>query len=339
MRYKHLITDEEAASQYRLLIESIKAASYKEKAAMLRTQFDTILHICAERHLGRELGKNDSNSFKGLIDILFPEGRDPALADLRNRLHCLRLKFNRLSAHTFPLYKDQKAGKRVREYGQHDYEFSLDVLSELIAFVSSSPVPPQVNSAKKQYERVGICSENRLDIILMMELFTAIDEVEEGAKLLHGFNEMVSRANKQKLNNVHFQLITYCQPICSTTKSTLELLPSIPFNLALDESMSLVYDALDLNEACQCERPWFILLSRSIPNVADVGMVQEIKELYTERRIDFMPIALTEVVKDQYNTIWPHSRPVRVSPSISSNFYKELLASIQRQLQSNLKKS
>ena len=78
MRYKHLITDEEAASQYRLLIESIKAASYKEKAAMLRTQFDTILHICAERHLGRELGKNDSNSFKGLIDILFPEGRDPA---------------------------------------------------------------------------------------------------------------------------------------------------------------------------------------------------------------------------------------------------------------------
>ncbi len=337
MRYKHLITGEEAASQYRQLIESIKVASYQEKAAMLRTQFDTILHLCAERRLGRELGKNDNSSFQGLIDILFPEGRNPALADLRNRLHRLRLKFNRLSAHTFPLYKDQQAGKSVRWYGQRDYEFSLDVLSELIAFVSGSPVPPQVNSAKKQYERIRIYTENRLDIILMMELFTAIDEVEDGTVLLQRFNEMVSQANKLGLMNVHFQLITYCQPVCSTTKSTLELLPSIPFNLAMDESMNLVYDAIDLNEAYHCERPWFILFSRSIPDEADTGVIQEIKELYTERTIDFMPIALNEAVKRQYNSIWPNSRPVRVSPSLSSNFYKELLASIQRQLQSNQK--
>ena len=339
MHYKHLITDEEATSQYRQLVKSIKEATYREKAAMLRTQFDILLHLCVERHIGRELKRNEVQGFEGLIDTLFPKNGDPALEGMRTRLHELRKTFNHLSAHTYLQFKREQSGKRVRKYGQHEYEFSMDVLSELIAFVSGSPIPASVNSAKKELKRIGIANKNRLDIILMMELFTSIDEIEDGSVLVRNYKEMLSQMKELGLENVQFHLVTYCRPICTDDSISNESLFSIPFNEALYESLNKLYDALDLIEAYNCERPWLVMLCHGVSNDADKGLIQELKDLYIKRTIDFMPVALNKESMDQINTIWPHSKPYRITSSVSSNFYKELIAAIQQQQLSKDKKS
>jgi len=332
MFYKPLISEAEARSQYLQLIESIKVHEMPAKAAMLRAQFDIILHLCIESHLGRELSRNDEFRVVDIINILFPEG-EPALKDLRDKLHQLRKMLNTLSAHIYPQYKRLQQGKCAQVFGRYEYEFSLDVISELIAFVSGSPIPPQINEAKMRLERVRIANNNRLDILLMMELFTSIDEVQDGDILIRHYKEMLSKKNELGLTNVHFQLITYCQPICTSINRPLS--SSTPFNETLKESLKQLYDALDLRAAYQCERPWFILLCRGLPREVDSGLIQALKELYSEKKIDFMPMALNEEVVSQYKSTWPHCGPIRLSPSMSSNFFKELLASIQRVLQSN----
>ena len=347
MSSRYLMEPDEAHRQYERLIEVIASNNdLQGQAAALRTQFDTLLNLCVEAKLGSLPKDGKMNGFVVKINELFDTGWAKP-GSLHKRLIELTSTFNNTSAHTYDQYKRLQKGKSVWLFTESTLTTCIATMADFIAYESGVPIPPQVQAAVKQLERVHIDRSCRnLDLIVLLQLYETAEQIAEGAAVVASLKKMVQLRSEIGISSVKLHLIAYAPPLLTLSPivkpSDFATLPppSSTFDAPLREALQLVNESLERWETLGGEKPWLVMLTRSLPATIDPALQQQLQQLIDTKMLRIYPMAMSsdtaaaEALKQRFEQLWPKCGPDTLSPRLSENFVTSLLEAMQRRLSS-----
>ena len=323
-----LLSEGDALEQYRILIEEYSADNtYQDKGNALRTRFDIVLNLALKTVPGDEIM---SGGFKTMIDRVLPSD-DEYEAELKERLHRIRRIFNEKAQHRFRLEQGKRHSSPSTRFSRKDYENCLRGVIDLIAYLSGVPVPPVLQGATKSLNYLPVRPSARLDVILLMELYSKSTEIEDGLLLFKRYRQMINKSKSLKLH-VDYHLLMYAPPLSEEATYFEEKIGPIPVGVspqAVGNVLEMALDLLDVSFRKQEEsggaKPCFLWLCRGIPEKPDDDLVASLGDLMAEKKFAFYPVALTKSCVNDFTALWPACGPYTLNPRFSENFFISLL--------------
>lgn len=333
MSKSYLLTETDAVSQYRLMIEEYSADnSVLDKGNALRTRFDIILNLALKTIPGTSV---QNGGFMAMVDRVLPGTEEPEKS-LNARMHRVRKIFNEKVQHRFELEQGRKSQSARAEFSWNDFIFCLEGVSDLVAYLSGIPIPPELKGATMSFSRSHSWHSTSLDVVVLVELFTGPQDMEEGIRLFKSYQQMLNKCRNLHLR-VRFHLITYSPalteessvfgPVVNSAEDKVE---RIQPGYALERALSILDESLQRRDALHGDKPWFFWLSRGLPDELETEYVSKMEQLMTEQRIAFYPVALRKECVRSFEAIWPSCGPYTLNSRLSANFFLSLLDGIHK---------
>ncbi len=333
MSKSFLLSESEALSQYQQMIKDYSADnSVLDKGNALRTRFDIILNLA----LGTDPdGKNQTGGFMAMVDRVLPGEEDPEKS-LNARMHRIRRIFNEKVQHRFVLEQGSKSKSAFAEFSWKDYVFCLEGVSDLVAYLSGVPIPPELKGATMRISANPSWHSTPLDVIVLTELFTSVNDLEEGVRLYKSYRQMLNKCRNLHLR-VCFHLVLYSPALLEESSVFGPSFSSSDDNVfgvqtvnALDRALAVLDDSLQKQKALHADKPWFFWLCRSLPENLDSGQIAKMEQLMSMRMIAFYPVALRKECAQAFRSVWPTCGPYTLNSGLSTNFFHSLLKGIQK---------
>ena len=335
---KHqLFSRDEANRYYKSILESFQeGGTLRDKANRLRSIFDFVLRDAINKKFHGIAPNDKTLGFQVMIDELYV-GNSVDIKEQREKLHTVRGLFNSVQ-HTYQ--KGRTIERSQVPLTNRDYNYCLQVITDLVDDLSGTPVPPQLQQARKElgHKRMN----HQLEIVLLFELFDKLDNLNKGSYILREIDKMVKDKDKIGLDMLKIHLVTYCSymnyisPIehYSDLKHN-EFLSSFvnPVNEALSKGLdmlSLAVDSyLDPNGG-KCDKPWFIWLCNSLKYDIDIDHIAKIQQYIDADVVGFYPISIdSQETMVAFDKIIPKCGPKTMDYKLSGNFFKSILDTIQ----------
>lgn len=335
---KRLLSECEAIIQYCHLLDEHKTNNtILDKGASLRARFDVILRMGITALRNGNPQKEDLSGFQVMIDLLV-SSKSEQETNLNHRLHQTRLKFNKSIAHIFEHEQSLRNGYRIRAFEHKDYEFCLTAITDLIAYLSGVPIPPQLLSARQTLCAKPILGTKHLDITILVELYDNLENVHEGALFAQKFFEMLAEKERLKIETVNLNLVTYCPSLAIAN----------PLSLKKEETTNTIYSSSPIDDALKAalllsnhsdekyqnnyEKPWLMWICRSVGNRISQESQIQLQKLMDEKKIGFYPMCLKQKAKQDFLFLWPSCGPKDLNPQLIDNFCKSILETVQKKL-------
>lgn len=315
MRRKPLLTSQQAKEQYQALLDEYKSQSaISDKGRTLRTRLDVILQLAASRN---------QNIFDNLNEVFDGHATETEVS-LLNRLTNVRLKLNNL-VH----------GNRFITEAQ--YRQYLSVVCEFVCYISSTPMPPQLILATLSLVPRDIPENRGLDVVVLLQLYSSMEQVGDGANILKEFHKMFEQKDFLRLNTVRFHLFTYGCPLfqLSDISHSTDLRQKGKYTPSIDDvalNRALGHIAQLPPPASEKDRPWLMWLCQDISPDLPAVMVQRLAEMKEQKQLAFLPIPLNRGAHGQFLQLWPDCKPTPLSPGLAGNFFLSVLNTIQKKL-------
>lgn len=330
-------SEKEASMYYKSIVESFQeGGTLEDKANRLRSIFDFVLRDAVNKKFHGDASNLKSMGFQVLVDELYSDD-DVGMTECREKLHAVRKLFNYLQHH----YKQRMTIQMSRVHlSNSDYNYCLQVITDLIEDLSGMPIPPQLLQARKELEHKKM--KYQLEIVLLLELFDKLDNLDKGNYILQEIDKMIKDKDRIGLDMLKIHLVTYCpnmnyiSPIEHYTDlKQNEFLSSFinPVNYALSKGLdmlSLTVDSyLDPNSG-KCDKPWLVWLCNSLKYDIDKAHIAKIQQYIDSDVIGFYPIAIdSQETVVTFEKIMPRCGPKIIDYKLSGNFFKSILDTVQ----------
>ena len=330
-------SEKEAGRYYKSIVDSFQdGGSLEDKANRLRSIFDFVLRDAVNKKYNGYAPNEKSMGFQVLVDELY-SGDDSGMKKRREKLHAVRNLFNNIQHH---YQKGMTIEMSQVHLSNSDYNYCLQVITDLVEDLSGVPVPPQLLQARKELGRKKM--RHQLEIILLLELFDKLDNLDKGNFILQEINKMIKDKDEVGLDMLKIHLVTYCpnmnyiSPIEHYTDlKHNEFLSSFinPVNDALSKGLDMlslaVDNYLDPNGG-KCDKPWFVWLCNSLKYDIDIVHIDKIQQYIDADVIGFYPIAIdSQETVVTFDKIIPRCGPKKMDYKLSGNFFKSVLDTVQ----------
>ena len=330
--YERYLNQIEARAIYEYLKSlHFRIGDYMDKANSLRTIFDAILQtICNRKHGGQK--PNDIEGFVMTIKNIFDKAESNG-KDLSKRLDKTRYYFNKKVQHRL---KNTSKGELVlnEPITEYEYKFCLSCVAELICFFSGVTIPSYLHDAC--YRHTDVSMKRKLEMVIVLQLFDTLGNVDKGMLVYDSLRRMVSRKNSYGFDKLEVKVITY-NPALSRMSDKGKTAPA-PVNEALREGLDRLDEAIGRwmdDRDNSTDRPWFLWLCHTLDDRVENEQVERLNRWMDANMTSFYPVNMggSEVEK-QFLECWPACGPISMNPELADNFFNtSLLLSVQRMQQ------
>lgn len=337
MSKQWIFSEKEASRYYRSIVGSFQEdGTLEDKANRLRSIFDFVLRDAINKKYHGDVPNLKTIGFQVMVDELY-SGDDVKTKEFCEKLHSVRSLFNKIQHH---YQKGMTIQMSQVHLSNSDYNYCLQVITDLVENLSGIPVPPELQQARKELGHKRM--KHQLEIILLVELFDKLDNLDRGVYIMREIDKMIKDKDDIGLDMLKIHLVTYCpnmnyiSPIehYADFKRNEFLSCFInPVNDALSKGLDLLNLAVDSYlepTGGKSDKPWFVWLCDSLKYDIDIAHIAKIQQYIDADVIGFYPISIdSQETMEKFEKIIPGCGPKVVDCKLSGNFFKSILDTVQ----------
>lgn len=341
---ERLLTEQEANYLYRrMLIAFTETNDVEDKLNKLRATFDTTLSFAVMNKVKKGEVPSEYYGFMAKIDLLFPkDSADRRVQELRSLLHQQREELNTGVAHVAQIEQQRLMGLKVKGLNSDDYRSFLNNTANLIATLSSLPIPEKLQQAIRPRRRVTMTST--LDIVILLQLYSNLNDIDDGFFILQRLREWINEKKKWGLEMARVSLVTYSGNLSELSgitslrdlqKKALGATTGTDEGSALSQALQLCSKGIDRYTAAASGvmKPWLIWICHGLPENLPQQPVDQLDQWLDMQLLTFHPLPTQSDAFDRFLQLWPSCKPQQLVPRLASNLFSSITETIQRHQQ------
>ena len=338
---ERLLTEQEANYLYmKMLIAFTETNDVEDKLNKLRATFDTTLSFAVMNKVKAKEVPSEYYGFMSKIDLLFPkDSADRRVQELRSLLHRQREELNTGVAHIAQIEQQRLMGMQIKGLGSDDYRSFLNNTANLIATLSSLPIPEKLQQAIRPWKRVTMTST--LDIVILLQLYSNLNDIDDGFFILQRLREWINEKKKWGLEMARVSLVAYSgnlsvmpevKSLYDLRKKTLDGTTGADEGSALSQALQLCNRGIDRYTAAASGvmKPWLLWICHELPENQPQHLVDQLDQWLDMQLLTFHPLPTKSEAFDRFLQLWPSCKPQQLVPRLAGNLFSSVTETIQR---------